>query len=391
MADLLEVERRFVQKVIDEIQQDGGTVLMVTRFGAHLYGTNTPDSDYDFMVVYLPDIRKASAGFQAKSYREGTNLSNSKNSAGDVDVQGVDVREVIKKFTKGEIVAIDLMFAHTNKKAVLYLHDAFQKFLDDYIYTGVIRPYGIAGVVGYINQQAQKYGVKGTRLGQVISLRDFVKETFDRDLPVSTVMDALKERPDILDGNFIKFTQVAVTKKGGVIEDDMALDVLGKVALPNSNVQQLLNMLEKHIEKYGHRAKQAMENEGIDWKAISHAFRAIYEYNSLVSTGMVRFPFPQEFSNKLVEIKKATRNFSEVKKELEHSLETIKNVNLGERIPDDVLASAIFSLWDKGLSEKDIDEFIASASPEEVEESLKVGVEDYLLGRRYTKGPKVEL
>jgi len=64
--------------MIDEIQEDGGTVLFITRFGAHLYGTNTPASDRDFMIVYLPNIRKAVAGFKAKSYRVGTNLSNLK-------------------------------------------------------------------------------------------------------------------------------------------------------------------------------------------------------------------------------------------------------------------------------------------------------------------------
>lgn len=378
MQTLNETEKHYVKEVVDQIIEDGGTVLMITRFGSHLYGTNTPNSDSDFMVLYLPDLKKAAAGVKAKSYRSGTNLKNVKNSAWDVDVQGLDIREVVRKFTKGEIVALDLMFAPTNKKATVFLHSRFRKFLDNYIYTGILRPYGVAGVVGYINQQAQKYGVKGTRLGQVIALRDFVSDKFDWDDKVSSVMEALKKRQDILDGDFIKFNVVAVTKKGGVVEDDLALDVLGKTALPTSTVKQLLDMLDKHIEKYGHRAKQALENKGIDWKAISHAFRAIYEYTQLTTQGAVEFPLPTKLAERLVELKNGSLDFKEVQKELEVALAGVRTVDLGERVPGDTVIEAIFSLWVPPVSEDDVDNFIATASREEVDAALAVGVENYL-------------
>jgi len=381
--NLLPIEKQYIQEVVNRIQDDGGTIMMITAFGSHLYGTNTPESDSDFMIVYLPDLRKAAAGAKAKSYRAGTNLSNTKNTSGDIDVQGVDIREVIKKFTKGEIVAIDLMFAHTNKKTLIYLHDRFNEFLRKYIYnSGVIRPYGVAGVVGYINQQAQKYGIKGTRLGQVIRLRDFVAAKFDRDWKVAEVIEALQHQPKILDGEYIKLTTVAVTKPGGVIEDDIALDILGKKALPTSTVGQLLDMLNKHIDKYGHRARQAMNNEGIDWKAISHAFRAIHEYNQLVRTGMVTFPFSHELSDKLIELKKGMRDFNEVQDELSKALESVKSVSLGERVPNEDIARAIFFLWIGDVSDSEVDEFLATAPKEEILEAEKVGLKSYVQNRK---------
>ena len=43
---------------------------------------------------------------------------------------------------------------------------------------------------------------------------------------------------------------------------------------------------------YGKRTRSAADNDGRDWKALSHALRALYEAEELVDTGKITFPLP---------------------------------------------------------------------------------------------------
>ncbi|MCK5237543.1 MAG: hypothetical protein KAR06_11260, partial [Deltaproteobacteria bacterium] len=48
------------------------------------------------------------------------------------------------------------------------------------------------------------------------------------------------------------------------------------------------------------RAKQAKENKNIDWKAISHAFRAGFQVRSIFTKGTIEYPLQEAGYLKLV-------------------------------------------------------------------------------------------
>ena len=330
MRNLSKEATKYVESIVHEIKSDGGTPLFVTKFGSELYGTNTSNSDEDVYVIYRPSITSLIKGEQLKTYRAGTsvNKKGEKNNPGDVDVQALPIQHVLSRFIKGELVSIDLLFALTNRNAVVCVKPSFVKFLHKYIYSGVISARKLSGVLGYINTQASKYGVKGTRLGQAIELRDYVSEKFDNDARVQEVIEVLKiDRKDIVDGTHVKFVDVAVTEKGGRIVTREGLNVLGKVAIPLADVGQLKSMLDNIVKKYGVRAEQAKNNMGIDWKALSHALRAAHEYMQYVATGMVRFPLDGETVDTLVKVKTGTMDFSVVKEMLERSIQAVELAN----------------------------------------------------------------
>jgi len=50
---------------------------------------------------------------------------------------------------------------------------------------------------------------------------------------------------------------------------------------------------KKYYESYGDRARLAEKNEGVDWKAVSHALRAGYQTRHIFAVGGFSYPLPE--------------------------------------------------------------------------------------------------
>jgi hypothetical protein len=78
------------------------------------------------------------------------------------------------------------------------------------------------------------------------------------------------------------------------------------------------------VEQYGKRALEAERNEGIDWKALSHAVRVGREALELFETGQIVFPLV--CAPRLRQIKCGEISYREVATEIEALLEEIELV-----------------------------------------------------------------
>jgi hypothetical protein len=59
-------------------------------------------------------------------------------------------------------------------------------------------------------------------------------------------------------------------------------------------VKFVLEVLEKFFSEFGGRSKLAMENQGVDWKAVSHAYRACYQLIDIATEGDIIFPLKEK-------------------------------------------------------------------------------------------------
>lgn len=59
-----------------------------------------------------------------------------------------------------------------------------------------------------------------------------------------------------------------------------------------SSIKSAREIAQRLVNEYGQRALQAERNEGIDWKALSHAVRVGREALQLLQTGRITFPLP---------------------------------------------------------------------------------------------------
>lgn len=85
--------------------------ILEMKFGSHLYGTDTPESDLDFKAIYLPSAREIVLG----NYKRTDNHSRKKklcerNTKDDVYVEILSLDQFLKLLTEGQTMALDILF-----------------------------------------------------------------------------------------------------------------------------------------------------------------------------------------------------------------------------------------------------------------------------------------
>ena len=98
--------------MIDKILKDYN-VIFLTKFGSHLYGTDTPESDTDYKGVYMPTREEILLNRVPKQISFDSNKSNEKNNKDDIDCQLYSIHYFFDLLVKGETVAIDMI--HSTK------------------------------------------------------------------------------------------------------------------------------------------------------------------------------------------------------------------------------------------------------------------------------------
>jgi hypothetical protein len=252
------------------------------KFGSHLYGTNTPESDTDFKGVFMPTKEQVYLNRIPKSINIQTKKrSDAKNTSEDVDTEIYSLHYFIHLACEGETVALDM------------LHAPFD-MIEEYrpLWVGIIAnrnmfyTKNLKAFVGYARRQAAKYGIKGSRLNDAKRVRDFLRGT-PGEWRMGEVWNSLPEGEHIF-------------KHPPNENGERMYEVCGRKIGEKAAVQYGLDIVKRFHEAYGERAKQAAKNEGIDWKAISHAFRAAYQVKEILTEGKITFPLKEaEFLKKI--------------------------------------------------------------------------------------------
>ena len=85
-------------------------MIVKMKFGAHLYGTATPESDLDYKGIFLPTKDELLLGRVPKSRNYSTGKDNSRNTKNDVDTEMYSLHYFIKLACDGQTVAMDMLF-----------------------------------------------------------------------------------------------------------------------------------------------------------------------------------------------------------------------------------------------------------------------------------------
>jgi hypothetical protein len=93
------------------------------------------------------------------------------------------------------------------------------------------------------------------------------------------------------------------------------LEVCDRKAPYTITLKEALAIYQRLYDNYGERARKAKDNEGIDWKALSHAVRVGGECIELLKTGYIVFPRPE--AAHLLDVKLGKLPYYEVAEEIE--------------------------------------------------------------------------
>lgn len=290
--------------------------ILEMKFGSHLYGTSTPDSDTDFKAIYLPTARE----IILHTYKKTDNLQRPKqpferNKKDDVDIEIFSLDQYLKLLCEGQTMALDMLFApeefytwQTKEGEIFsYIYNNREQFLNK----------NVNAFVGYARKQAAKYGVKGFRVAALRSTLDWLSLQYDENQKLAVADPAGFAAQ--LNNEHVKITECRGPAIG-VMEPH--LEVNDRKIPFHATIKYAKQVLQKIFDQYGQRALIAEKNEGIDWKALSHAVRVNSEAVELLLTSQITFPRPDR--ELLLAIKTGQMEYKEVGEIIESGLEQLK-------------------------------------------------------------------
>lgn len=267
-----------------QIEKDGHAILYKCLFGSHLYGSNSENSDRDFKAIFLPSIESCLLQNPPKSYANKTSSNEEKNTKDDVDEQYWSLQYWLNLLEKSDSNAVDLLYSYQKKDCVVYKHGLFDQFIENR--HKLLNSCKIKGYIGYICQQSKKYGLKSSRLGIVKSIWKYLQEKVSKQ----TLHDKDVKLGDYMHDIFYRFGKEPYCFIKELKNGENGLIVCGSVHIPTITIKEFYDRIKKQWDQYGERARLAEKNEGIDWKALSHAVRCIGQMKEYLETGHITFP-----------------------------------------------------------------------------------------------------
>ncbi|MDR2055982.1 MAG: nucleotidyltransferase domain-containing protein [Desulfovibrio sp.] len=283
-------------------RERGARLLYLTVFGSALYGTETPGkSDMDVRGIFLPTQESLAVNEAAWTLRYSSGDSSGKNAAGDVDIDLWSVQHwLLKLLPAGDTGALDVLFSPSHAECTLHRDPLLDKVFGNplkFVNAGEGRAYA-----EYSLGQAKKYGIRGSRLGALKSVHDWLGEHCPSPGPkarLRVILDPLLDA--CADGRFC-----AAHEAGG----EAGLRLCGKVHLGGIHLREFAQRVEADMRRYGARVEKAGRNQGIDFKALSHALRALDQMEELLQTGAIVFPLKSR--ERLTAVKQGAYTWNEL-------------------------------------------------------------------------------
>jgi hypothetical protein len=298
--------------------------IVTIQFGSHLYGTSTPESDLDFKAVHLPGARDIILQRAPNSVStKRPKAEGEKNFVGEVDEESYSLQRFLDLLAQGQTVAIDMLFAPD--ASLIRTSDVWEIIRANR--AKLLTKKSVA-FVGYCRTQANKYGIKGSRVAAAKAAVEVFSVALSRQsttTKVSEIEDRLRE----LVGDHTNIVQQVVNKAGDI---GTYFECCNRKVDFNATIKQGFEIFSKIHDNYGHRARMAENNEGVDWKALSHAVRVAREAIELLTVGYVTFPLIN--AAHILDIKKGRLDYAAVAEEIEGLLQQVEEASATSTLPE---------------------------------------------------------
>jgi len=261
-------------------------LIVEMRFGSHLYGTATPLSDLDYKGVYIPDARdillQRVRSTVSQSRPKG---AGEKNSAGDVDRDLYSLQRYLELLSEGQTVALDMLFASD----IVMISEPGPEWREIQANSDRLVTRRAASFMRYCRQQANKYGIKGSRVAAARAALALLVSA-EADHGSTAKLSTAETEVTAFAGSTEHASLFDMEMPGGRLVRH--LEVCGRKMPFTSSIKSAREIVQRLVDEYGERALQAERNEGVDWKALSHAVRVGREALELLETGRITFPLP---------------------------------------------------------------------------------------------------
>lgn len=300
--------------------------IVEMRFGSTLYGTSTPASDLDLKLVHLPAARDILLQRAKPVISSQTKLNpGGKNTAEDVDRESYSLQKFLALVAEGQTVALDMLFAPA--WALTGPADPVWDVIQANRSRLLTRRY--SSFVGYCRTQANKYGIRGSRVAAARKALTFLTQAL-ADHGGQAKLGAVGGEVSLIVAETEHSAVLNIPSQSGT--DVLHWEVCGRKMPFTASIKSAQEIMQRVVDEYGHRALAAERNEGVDWKALSHAVRIARQAIELLKTGEVQFPRPD--AKDLLAIKLGERPYQGVADEIETLLVGVEAAAAASGLPD---------------------------------------------------------
>ena len=306
-----------------------GTPLVEIRFGSHLYGTNTPASDIDYKSVFTPPGRDiVLQRVKATVSNKRPKSDGEKNYAGEIDEEAFALHRYLQLLSEGQTVALDMLFAPQwamrGTTAPIW-HEIVAN-------RSRLVSKKAASFVGYCRTQANKYGIRGSRVHAVRNIVEWFDAAIARHGYLAKLEVAADGLPAFIQERALEHTCIVHIEHPSRAAPIPHLECCNRKAPYFTSLKDTRAIFARVLDEYGSRALLAEKNEGVDWKALSHAVRVANEALEFLATGWITFPLPN--AAHILAIKQGALPYAWVASEIEELLEKVEAAQVASPLPD---------------------------------------------------------
>ena len=297
-------------------------VLYLTKYGSKLYGTDNKNSDTDYKGIFISSIddillKKDKEHWTSKA-------SNIKNTKDDVDIQLFSLHKFFDLLKKGETGALDLLFSMFSP-SIVYKDELFVDSIKMYYKEFLNRR--LHSFTGYSVGQAKRYGIKGTRYKELVNFKDkyqryqkIIKRGDWDDYKLSVMFNSFKKYFQSSETKYLKMVKAPGPKTGKGENIIDYVEILGKKFSGDVTIGYFFDKIKNLEKDFGNRTKASAE--GVDWKALSHSVRVLFEVEELLDTGFITFPLKDK--DYVKQVKENKKDITEVMDFINLKLDEIK-------------------------------------------------------------------
>lgn len=300
-------------------------IILKINAGSHLYGTNTPSSDRDYLGVYL-NTKEELLGLQ-KSEELTQNIEskseNGRNTKDAVDCKFYELRKFCSLALKCNPTILEILFV--NKENILEITPEGEELLK--LKHEFLSKHLCNSFMGYAIAQERKAFIKSENIIHIEKFYNWVSSfTNVKDSPISNMTfngfyDALKSQ-DIFKEH-IKFYQN---------EHNDTMFQCGNLTFPiNIIMKKLVASLKQRLDKASWR-KDGMLQYGLDYKFLSHNVRLMHEGIELLTTKNLILPL--QYKELIKDIKEGKIDNNEVIKMMQQLKEKFRELEKNNDLPD---------------------------------------------------------
>ncbi|WP_246505938.1 DNA polymerase beta superfamily protein [Mesorhizobium silamurunense] len=297
---------------------------MRIKFGSHLYGTSTPASDFDFKSVFVPDPRSILLQRAKRVVNDQRpKAENEKNYAGEVEEERFSLQRFLELASEGQTVALDVLFAPGWAATEPPAPEWYEIIANRHR----LLTRKSAAFIGYARQQANKYGIRGSRVAASRDALKILADAFSSTEKLLT-LDA-QIRALCAEHEHMSLSEDRTPHGQTVI----LWEVCNRKMPFTASIKNAHDIMKRLVDEYGKRALMAESQHGVDWKALSHAVRVGSQAVELLQTGFVTFPLPN--AAHVLEIKQGNLPYQDVAAEIEDWLVRVEAAAAASKLPDE--------------------------------------------------------